>query len=257
MAEQDDKGRREGEEHIPLEPSERPDIAPKKEERVKGEDVRSLIEEARTSAENCPNCGARMKAEAVVCTNCGWDLVRNKLIRPEIEADEIEEKTALATEGLINWKVGLALALAAWVGAMGVAAGATETDTLREVVRIGLYAPILAGLGFIAGVMTAKLLETGVGDYAALAARMALAVALAYLGHRLGMALDLPRPAPGLVGLLLAFGGYVATIFFTLSLTWTATLLLAGLHLVMWLLFRGLRWAIDWVEAGPAATGGN
>jgi len=194
----------------------------------------------------------------VLCThNDLGDLVRNKLIRPEIEADEIEEKTALATEGLINWKVGLALALAAWVGAMGVAAGATETDTLREVVRIGLYAPILAGLGFIAGVVTAKLLETGVGDYAALAARMALAVALAYLGHRLGMALDLPRPAPGLVGLLLAFGGYVATIFFTLSLTWTATLLLAGLHLVMWLLFRGLRWAIDWVEAGPAATGGH
>ncbi len=247
----DKRDRDEEQEHIPLEPSGR-DEPPKAADG--GEDVRSLIDQARASAEKCPNCGAPMAAEAIVCTACGWDLVRNELIRPEVAADEIEESTALATAGLIDWRIGLGLAAAAWVGAMGVTAAFSEADTLRQVVRVALYGPIHAGLGLLAGIVTARLLETKVGDFALLAARMALAVALAYLGRRLGGVLDLPQPAPALLGITLALAAYLATVFFSLSLAWGATVLLGGLHFVLWLLFRALRLAINWVDAAPGGA---
>src|SRR4051812_10848329 len=44
----------------------------------------------RMTDDKCPNCGASMDANAVVCMACGYDLKANEILRPQTGVEYIE-----------------------------------------------------------------------------------------------------------------------------------------------------------------------
>ena len=70
-------------EAIPLEPIAPPTPAPPHKPNARPS-VLQLIDD------KCPNCAAKMDADAVVCMSCGYDLKANEVLRPQTGVDVIE-----------------------------------------------------------------------------------------------------------------------------------------------------------------------
>ncbi|TVQ33483.1 MAG: hypothetical protein EA376_02280 [Phycisphaeraceae bacterium] len=240
--------------HIPLSPSERQEAAQINKEHKAEIKAPSLLDSDEDD-DTCPRCHARMPSpDAVVCFECGFDQASNKDVRTKVGVEEVDapgEVKVFCKADRIGWKAPLIAGGVALVGAAVLAAiNAQEGAALRDVVRVLLYGPIQTGLGFVAVVATARLLEERIGrmDYAA--ARMALAVGLFYLCFQLGQSVDAHGMVRFLIGAGLGAGLYFAVLWVLFSLTRTAATMLACSHFVMWLLFKLLIVVVNWIERG-------
>ncbi len=231
-------------------------------------DVRSggfskVVEEAKRAADRCPNCGADMSdSDAVICVDCGYDLVKGKLRAVKLgTTEEDEEKpTDLSRPSAFGWKISLGLGAAAIVAAAtlaGVNAAGAETaamDVARAVLRVLVYGPVQLGLGLAAVYMTARMLDVKLGRVDVAAGRMTMAVGFAYLTFQLMHTLGMAPAAQYLLGAALAAVMYYIVIWLTFSLAPKVAGLLGAWHAVMWIAFYVLIFIINWLEATSAPT---
>ena len=250
---------------IPVAPSER-DRAPTP--RI---DPPSLMDEgANADLDRCPNCNTPMPdPDAVVCMNCGWDLVANRpaaapgarRVRAaetvDDDADESgAERAAIALPDKFGWRLPLAIGAAAVVAAATLAGvQAPAGEWLRPVVRVLLYAPIHVGLGFVALTITARVLGQRLGDAASAACRMALAVGLFYLCYHVGQQFVTLHPAAQwIIGAGAGAALYFLVLWTLYKLTRDGALMVAATHFVLWLAFWLLLITIGWLERSPTGA---
>lgn len=244
--------RREQDEMIPLEPSD----DDQKPSTGAAPERRSLLDE---SEDTCPSCGAPLPSpDAVVCVKCGYDLVANKARSTAIEEVEVDEADAegdvFAKRAPLGANVPATIALVAWALAAILAGVFHEAGAAREIVRVLVYAPVQAGLGFGAVALTARLLEQKIGHMTVAAARIAMCVALFALMMVLGDGINAPGPVQFLVGAALGAGAYFLTAWRLFSTSPGVTGMLMGVHFVFWLLSEGLFLVITWLKAAPEAA---
>lgn len=151
------------------------------------------------SAERCPNCGAPMPADALVCLRCGYDLKSLEAKRTRIEKpQEVDEEAEAEKSGPVSrpgrgdlWLPlamaaisGAALIIGYLVGAHGLYPGIVATTPQGQEVAISIGQRFLAVLQFLvligmmgvcglAGLfLVAQAMQRPVGDMPLAVARM-------------------------------------------------------------------------------------
>lgn len=202
----------------------------------------------------CPNCGKPMPyAEAIVCLECGFDQVQNKIIRPKIGADEIESESKgkdknkesadsdeFVQPGRLGWKAPLIVGGVLIIIASVLSGMNASSRPILHAIATFLYAPVYAGIGVAAVMTTAILMEQRFGKLEFAVGRMMLAVGLAELSWHIAWSLGLANPLPSLIGLGAGSGLYFLIVWWTFSLNRTVATLLSLLHLSLWVIFLGL-----------------
>lgn len=243
------------------------------------EPIIDLAPDPAYDADRCPNCGSRLpSADALVCVACGYDQKSNRVLKtqvgdspppPKLKGakavlastldDEAGEKPAekpeLARAGTIGWRIPTIVGAAAIVSAATLAGVNAEGGRWGvAVLRTLLYAPIWVGLGVIAALATARMQERRVGDVAAVAGRMTLAVGACALLFNVAQSVELAQWMRFLLGALLGVGVYFLLLLVVFSLRPEEALMLALAHALLWLMFRGLVIAITVLEASRGAS---
>jgi len=201
----------------------------------------------------CPNCGVEMPgAEAIVCTQCGFDLEANAVRRVEVGETEDEpeqEPDDFCPAGWLGWMTPtIAGAVAIAAAAIIAAINAPERSFLAGLHALA-FGPIYAGLGLAAAVVTARLLEQRFGRVDLAAARMLLAVGLFQLSFHVGQALDIHNTLEFLIGAGVGFGLYALVVWVGFAVNQGAALILFALHLLFWIALEAVLYLDD------AATG--
>jgi len=252
-------------EHIPLEPSPRSEGPPSSAHGDKLREGRidrpSLLEES-TREDRCPACGKPLPGpEAVVCTNCGYDLgaARHRSTQVgDVEVDEFD-----AEGGVLVRAKPLGAGAPSVIGLLGVVLGAAlagafaETREIRAVLGVLLYGPLLAGLGVAAVALAASLLEKRIGRLDVATGRMLACVGLFAVGYYLCQGIPAHALIQFIIGAGLGLGLYLGFAKLTFRLPNPDLMMLLGLHFLMWLLFRLLLIAIAWLENPPLPPEGS
>ncbi len=248
-----DSPRSEGEAHIPIEPHEDP--APKP-----AINKPSIMDESEDE-DLCPACGAKMAGpDAVVCIECGYDLVANKKIKtkfglPRLASFKGEGDGVFSEPSKLPWQA-LAIGGLIALGAAAAMAGMNvDAAKIRAVLKVLVYGPLITSIGVGAVIVTAKVVEDEVGRLDFGAARMLLAVGGFALMYQLGQMVETHALVQFLIGAVLGIGVYYLTIWLSFSLDVGVAVLLGGMHFVLWLLFILLMELIGWLEASGGAAG--
>jgi len=202
----------------------------------------SLLDEAG-GPDTCPNCGAPMPdAEAVLCLHCGFDQKQNRVIKTKVGVEEVADPAdaEFVRPGRLGFRApffaGAILVLLAAI-LSGVHA---DTRPILHAVATFLFAPVYAGIGVAAVMITAVLMEDRFGRLELAAARMFLAVGIADAAWHAGQTIDAHSAVRFLAGGVLGAGLYFAVVWWFFRLNRTVASLVAILHVSLWLIFRGL-----------------
>lgn len=249
-----------GDRPIPLEPDER-DAPGSRAHPARGVINKPSLLDGGDGPDACPNCGAPMRdPDAVFCVRCGYDLVHNRKATTKVGADDDAgggdaDSGDLCTPDKLGWKIPVVVGFAALVSAATLAGVHHPDAWLRPVVKVMLYGPIQVGLGVLAVIATARLLQQGVGRLEFALGRMALAVGLFYLLFHLAQGIHAASWIPFVVGAALGAGIYYLLVWLTFSLTAGAALMLGCAHFILWLAFRVMIGVVNWLESTPSAHG--
>jgi len=146
--------------------------------------------------DKCPNCGAKLEPEAVVCMACGYDLKANRMLKPEMGVDVVApppEKPEFVKPGGKPMIIAVIAGCVA-IGAMAAAAANAPKPGFGvglAVVLLVLYRTVLhTGTG-LAGLWCAtKFVNERFTRVDLAAARMCLAVAIFWLVVSLHIPID-------------------------------------------------------------------
>lgn len=209
-----------------------------------------------TEDDRCPNCGAGMPAtDAVVCLNCGYDQVSNRIIKPKVGTVEVEEPGSDAEKffvkpGRFGWQAPVIAGLALIVTAAILSGVHAEQRAIGRGVATLLYGPIYAGLGVAAVMLTAFFLEQKLGRLEHAVGRMLVAVGAAGVCWHAAYLLDVPNALRFFIGAGAGAGLYYLIIWLTFRLDRAIAGMLMTLHLAVWLVFRGLLALEAWLASG-------
>ncbi len=124
-------------------------IAPKEQPRRPG--VAEVVKE--TPMAPCPSCGIQSKADAVVCTNCGFNRATQKAVKTKVEKPlVIKDPKARRSGGGIDFPsvVVIVAGLAMLAGGIGVALGQSGTEGATELGIAGiLLGVVITHLGAV------------------------------------------------------------------------------------------------------------
>lgn len=239
-------------------PSEESPETPNEDDSVYGlEGAPSLLDDAATE-DRCPKCGEKMpNPEAVVCLNCGFDQMRNTVIKTKVGAVEVDEDAGpreFVRAGRLGWKAP-AIAGAVMLIAAAVLSGMhAEHRPIGHGVATLLFAPVFTGIGVAAVWLTAILMEERFGRLEHAAGRMLLAVAAVELPWHIAWNLELANPLRFLLGAGVGAGLYYLIVWWMFSLTRTVALMVSLLHLALWAMFMGLLRMNAWLAVAPGAA---
>lgn len=214
----------------------------------------------------CPNCGAGLAGDAVLCTACGLDLRIGA--KREVEVGEVEppepggdarpeyvkpSRMSPGTHAALAGGCALGAMIAAGVNASIYSGGRATTLLIVVVVLLTLYQTLVhTGTGIVAVAIAAKLAKHQVGRYDWAAGRMFLAFAtFQFVSHQ-----RIPG-APETLSVILAYPAAAAAYFFMVmalfKLRRDQATMLCGAHLMLWLLFVGGLELSRWMGAELAA----
>lgn len=220
----------------------------------------SLLDDSG-APDRCINCGASMpNKDAVVCLHCGYDQVRNTILKTKLGADEIEPNSESAgphdfvRPGRLGWKAAAILGAVFTVVASVLSGMHAAHHPILHGLATFLYAPVFAGLGVAAVMLAAILLEDRFGKLEYAAGRMLLAIGLVELAWHAAGNLDIANALRGLLGVGVGAGLYFLVVWWTFALTRQAAMLVSLLHLVLWAIFTGLVQLNAWLAAAPGAA---
>ncbi len=245
-------------ERVPLEPDENDKGSPPAGSSGAASSVRSL--------DVCPNCGANMATGVVVCLRCGYDLKSLKVLKtvsggtveapepeePE-EAEEAEAQPPLCEAGRgdlwlpasVAVVCGLLLAIGYLLGADGLYPGETPGlgDRFVDLIQFLCLMAILAGCGFGALAVLARLLERKLGDLKLASVRIVGAVTAARLMTFFDIAV---RPLEWVVEGLLQMVVFFLLARFLFRLTARDGLVLTVATVVMFVAVWLGAWLVTW-----------
>ncbi|HMN39215.1 MAG TPA: zinc ribbon domain-containing protein [Phycisphaerales bacterium] len=195
------------------------------------------------SGDACPNCGAGMAAEAVVCMACGYDMTANRVVTPRTGVDEVDPEPE--DQGPAEFvrpggkPMVLAIAGAVVLLAAAVAAGSNaprrEFSAQAAMVLLVLYRAVIhTGTGLAAVWCAARYVEERFGSVRLALARVFVAVAVFWLVSSLRLPIEsewLERAVRWPV----ALGCYWLTLFVLFRRSRGETLVLALLHVGTWM----------------------
>lgn len=228
-------------------------------------------------ADRCPSCGTRMPTpDAVVCVACGYDQKSNKILKTSVgeappapkprgakavlastlegeAGDKPAEKPDLVRAGKLGWKIPALLAGATIVSAATLAGVNAEKSWGKAVLSVLLYAPIWTGLGLIAALATAKMQERRIGSVAVVAARMGLAVGAFALVFNVAHSVELVQWMRFILAALLGVGIYFLLLLVLFDVRPEEATMLAVAHALLWMMFKGLVFAITILESSTGA----
>ncbi len=212
-------------------------------------------------ADKCPNCGAKMEQEAVVCMSCGYNMKANELLKPQTGVDIIEPPPVKPdfvkpggkplTVAIIGAVVVVAAMVAAGVNsAPHPAMGASFVFALLVLYRVVLH----TGTGLAGLWCAAKFVDHRLNRLDLASARVFLALGVFALVWALRLPIDIPFLEHA-IRFPLAVAAYWVTLFATFRRSRLETTLIALFHLgCLMFVELGLQLAI-WLEtivAGPA-----
>ncbi len=217
----------------------------------------SLLDDA-ANEDVCPHCNKPLKdPSAVVCMNCGYDLLANKILKTQVGDVEVAEDVALedfARAGRLGWKTPVIVAAAALLLA-AILSGMNATGRpVGHALATLLFGPVYAGVGVAAAAITAKLLLQPFGRIELAGARMLLATAIVMASFHVGQAIDAPNAVQFLVGAGIGAGLYYLAVWWLFSLNSTIAFLLSLLHLSLWAFFLGLLQLNAWLATSPPVS---
>ncbi len=209
-------------------------------------------------ADRCPNCGVPMPdPDAVVCLNCGYDQVSNKIIKPKVGTVEVEEPDDPAAKffvkpGRLGWQAPTIAGLVLIVAAAALSGAHAEQRAIGHAIATLLYGPVYAGLGVAAVMLTAFFMEQKIGRLEHAVGRMLLAVGLAGVCWHGAFLLEVPNALRFFIGAGAGAGLYYLVIWLLFRLDRVVAGLLMALHAAVWLIFRGLLALEAWLASGQA-----
>lgn len=220
----------------------------------------SLLDESAAD-DQCPNCGRAMPSPgAVVCMHCGFDQVKNKIVRTKVGTVEVSDDPKLIAPdefvrpGRLGWQAPLVIGAAATIAASVLSGMHAQHRPVWEGIATLLFAPVFAGIGVAATLVTAVLMEQRFGRLELAVARMMLAVGLVELSWHIGQSLELNNWLQFLIGAGVGAGLYYLVVWWFFSLDRTVAALLSGLHLSLCAVFMGLMQLNAWLATPPAAS---
>ncbi len=209
-------------------------------------------------ADRCPNCGASMPdADAVVCLNCGYDQVGNKIIKPKVGTVEVEDPADADTKifvkpGRFGWQAPTLAGTVLIVAAAALSGMHADQRAIGHGVATLLYGPVYAGLGVAAVMLTAFFMEQKIGRLEHAVGRMLLAVGLAGVCWHGAFLLEVPNVLRFFIGAGAGAGLYYLVVWLLFRLDSAVAGLLMALHATVWLIFRGLLALEAWLASGQA-----
>lgn len=221
---------------MPDEEARHYDLEPKGEEGQKPSEESELL---RDSADTCPNCGAPLARDEVVCMKCGYDLEANVVRKPKVAEEEVADAEAEEPDLFVEPGRGSPRVLAIAGGVITVAAmivagmnTAVDGPAIAAAVVLPLYEVILhTASGVLAVFIVSKLVEERFGSPELAAARILVAFAL----FQLVMAMVIPVPAVGgILKAILGLGAYWLAVWWFFKKTPAVTLLIMAAHIALW-----------------------
>ncbi|RMH27813.1 MAG: hypothetical protein D6693_04705 [Planctomycetota bacterium] len=202
----------------------------------------------------CPNCGAGMPdPEALVCMRCGFDQKQNRIIKTKVGVDEVADpaQAQFVRPGRLGFRAPLIAGAVLAVSAATLSGVHADARPVLHAVATLLFAPVYAGIGVAAVMLTAALMEDRFGRLELAAARMLLAVGLADAAWHAGQTMELHAALRFLIGAGAGAGLYFLAVWWLFRLNRAVAALVGVTHLSLWLIFRGLL-ALEALLASPA-----
>ncbi|MHC4975568.1 MAG: hypothetical protein ACYTF7_03060 [Planctomycetota bacterium] len=202
----------------------------------------------------CPSCRAALPDKnTLVCLECGYDIKANKKVSTRLETVEIEEKTEFCREARVPWQALAGAGGFCVLVSMALAWGRTPEDgnSLLVALQVLVYALVHCGLGVVALITTAMLMQQRVGRIEFGVGWMACAVGIFFLAIEAGHMLGAGASAQWIVGRVLGVGLYAGVLWFGLRVVRDVLLLIAGMQFVFWLIL----WAYAGLHSVSAGAG--
>lgn len=218
----------------------------------------SLLDLGKDEPDVCPSCGAVLPdRNAVLCLQCGFDLKENKRLRTKVAVEEIEEGPAdFSVAGVIPWQATLGAGLAAILAASVIAYTENDAESVRRALlatsRVVVHGLVHVGLGVVAAIVTALLLQQRFGKVEYAVGRIALAVGLFFLSIGVGDLLGGGPTSQWIIGAALGCACYYLIVWRMFSTTHQVAGIVAGLQGLFWFLLK----LYAYLDAAGAASGG-
>lgn len=206
------------------------------EERENGSDEASLL---RETADTCPNCGAALAPDEILCMKCGYDLEANVVRKPKVDEGEAADAEPEEPDLFVEPGRGPPKLLAIAGGVITVAAmvlagvnARVDGAAVAAAVILPLYEVLLhTASGVLALFIVSKLVEERFGNPELAAARMMVAFAL----FQLFMAMEIPvQVVGGVLKSILGLGAYWLAVWWLFKKTPAVTLLIMAAHIALW-----------------------
>jgi hypothetical protein len=187
----------------------------------------------------CPNCSKPLPDKnSLVCLECGYDIKTNQKVRTRLGTVEVEETGEFCREGRIPWQALSAAGALSILLSMVMAWGRTPEGASSALMslQVLVYAMVHCGLGVVAIITTAMLMQQRVGRIEVGVGWMVLAVGLFFLAIETGHLLGAGAAAEWIVGRALGVVLYASVLWFGLRVVRDVLLLIAGMQFVFWLI---------------------
>ncbi|MFG0257943.1 MAG: hypothetical protein ACF8GE_08595 [Phycisphaerales bacterium JB043] len=217
----------------------------------------SLTEQSSDEPDLCPNCAKPLPdRDTLVCLECGYDIKTNKKVSTRLGQVEIEEPSEFCQAWKVPWQglVGggallvLVSMVLAWIRTpQGV-------NNLLVTLQVLVYSIVHCGLGVVAIITTAMLMQQRVGRIEYGVGWMACAVGLFFLSIEFGHMLGAGDTAQWIVGRMLGGALFVGVLWFGLRVVREVLLLIVGTQFLFWLILWAYA-ALHSISTTPVGSG--